>query len=93
MKRIWLTAIAVVVHISFLHAEESKFKFTFGSNLGNFPLEINNSVNNKISPGIKINSWSFSPNFSNFIAEKKLSNFSENKISKNNIYIKFNLIF
>jgi len=55
-----------------VYAEEPSFKFTFGSNLGNIPLEINKmSKNLKKSPGIEINSWILSPNFSSFIGNKK----------------------
>ena len=93
--RFFLTILLTAsLHVSFLHAEEPNFKLIFGSNLGNFPLEINKtSKNKKILPGIKINSWSLSPNFSNYVGDKKLFNFSENKISKNSIYFKLKLRF
>jgi len=78
-----------------VYAEEPSFKFTFGSNLGNIPLEINKmSKNLKKSPGIEINSWILSPNFSSFIGNKKKNNFSENKdFKKESLFIKFNLKF
>jgi hypothetical protein len=83
-----------MLHTSFVHAEESKYKFTLGSNLGGFPLEINKmSKNIKTMPGIQINSWNLSPNFSSLVGKKKSSKFPENKISKDNIYLKFNLRF
>ena len=80
--------------MSVLHTEESSFKFTFGSNLGNVPLEINKmSKNLKKSTGIKINSWILSPNFSSFGGGKKNSNFTEDKGFKEFVYIKFNYKF
>ena len=94
MLKIWLIVIAFFLHTAFLHAEDKKYKFTVGSNLGNIPLEINKmSKNNTILPGIKINSWTVSPNFSYFAPSKDSFNFSENKISKDSIYMKFYLRF
>lgn len=94
MLRICIIILTTILHASFLHAAEPKFKFIFGSNLGGFPLEINkmNKDKNK-KPGIKINSWSFLPNLSTLVGYNELSKFSENKISKDSIYIKFNLTF
>ena len=81
-------------NMSVLHTEESSFKFTFGSKLGNIPFEINKmSKNIKKSPGIEINSWILSPNFSSFIGDKKNSNFTEVKDFKESLYIKFNFKF
>ena len=86
--------LTALLHASFLHANEPKFKFTFGTNLGDLPLEfIKTSKNQKTSPSIKINSWNLSPNFSNYVGEKKLFNFSENKVSENRIYFKFKFKF
>ena len=82
--------------MSFLSAETPSFKFTFGSNLGNIPLEINKMNKNiKTLAGIKINSWILSPNFSSFVGNKNFSNLSENKNSKEkeSLYIKFNFKF
>ena len=94
MKRICLVVLGVAFYTSFLQAEESKFKLIFGSNLGDFPFEINKkSKNAKIPAGININSWVLSPKFSSFVRDKKLSNFSENTFSKDKIYIKFNFKF
>jgi len=94
--RFFLVILLTTLHISFLHAEESSFKFTFGSNLGSLPLQINKiSKNIKIPPGININSWILSPNFSSFLGNKKSSNFLEDKDSqeKENLYFKFNFKF
>ena len=82
--------------MSFLSAETPSFKFTFGSNLGNIPLEINKMNKNiKTLGGFKINSWILSPNFSSFVGNKNFSNLSENKNSKEkeSLYIKFNFKF
>ena len=82
--------------MSFLSAETPSFKFTFGSNLGNIPLEINKMNKNiKTLGGFKINSWILSPNFSSFLGNKKSSNFLEDKDSqeKENLYFKFNFKF
>ena len=100
MKRFFLLILVTIFHAYLLNAEESKFKFTFGSNLGNIPLEINkiNKVNkiikNKVSlSGLKINSWILTPNFLSFIDRTKSSNIFKNKNSKDNIYIKLNFKF
>ena len=94
MIRICLAILIVVLNASFLHAEEPKFKFTFGSKVGGVPFEINKmSQNIKALPGIKINSWILSPNFSSFIGGKKNSNFTEDKDFKEFLYIKFNYKF
>jgi hypothetical protein len=93
--RLLLLVLVTTLQISFLHSTEPSFKFTFGSNLGNIPLEINKmSQNIKTMGGLKINSWVLSPNFSSFLGSKKPSNL-ENKNSKIKeiLYIKFNLKF
>ena len=78
--RFFLLVLAITFYTSFLHAEEPSFKFTFGSNLANIPLEINKmSKNIKTSPGIKINSWILSPNFSSFRDNKKFSIFQKKR--------------
>ena len=93
--RFFLTILlTVLLYASSLHAEEPTFKFTFGTNLGNLPLEVNKtSKNKKTSPGIMISSWSLSPNFLSYVGKKQLFNFSENKISENSFYFKFKLKF
>ena len=94
--RFYLVVLAITFYTSFLHAEEPSFKFTFGSNLANIPLEFNKiSKNIKKSPGIKINSWILSPNFLSFAGSKKFLNFSENRESKEkeSLYIRFNFKF
>ena len=92
--RIFFVIIVILLYSTVLRATESSFKFTFGSSLGNFPLEINKmSKNLKQLPGLKINSWTLSPNFSSFEGQKKLSNFSENDRLKEALYIKLNFKF
>ena len=94
MKRFFLIISVVIFYTSALHAEDSNFKLTFGSNLGNIPFEINKINKKAISlPGIKINSWILSPKFSSFQKEKEISNFLENKNSKDSIYLKINFKF
>ena len=89
-----LVILAVTFPASFLQAEERSFKFSFGSSLGSFPFEINKTSKNLKKPqGIKINSWTLTPNFSSLTGNKKKMNFSKNKNSKEKIYIKFNLKF
>ena len=77
MKKFFLIILFIIFQISFLNAAEPKFKLTFGSNLGNIPLEINKinkidkMIKNKMSlSGIKINSWILTPNFSSFIKRR-----------------------
>ena len=94
--RFFLAILVITFHFSFLNAKESSFKFTFGSNLANIPLEINKTSKNiKTLGGIKINSWILSPNFSSFSGSKNFLNFFENKKSKEKerLYIKFNFKF
>ena len=92
--RIFLVIIVILLHSTVLRATESSFKFTFGSNLGNVPLEINKiSKNLKQLPGLKINSWILSPIFSTFVGQKKLSKFSKKDRLKETLYIKLNFKF
>ena len=92
--RFFLTVLAIIFYTSFLQAEEPSFKFIFGSNLAKFPVEIKKmSKNIKKSPGFKINSWILSPNFSSIAGDKKKLNFSEDKDSKEVLYIKLNFKF
>tara|TARA_B110000967_G_C18447026_1_gene345964 strand:+ start:278 stop:559 length:282 start_codon:yes stop_codon:yes gene_type:complete len=92
--RFLIIILVILFQISFSYAEEQSFKLSFGSNLGNVPFEINKmSKNIKKSPGIEINSWILSPNFSSFIGDKKNSNFTEVKDFKESLYIKFNFKF
>ena len=99
MRVFFIAIFFMLVNASFLHSEEPSFKFTFGSNLGKIPFEINKTSKNlKKSPGIKINSWILSPNFSSFSGINKSSNFAKKEnFSKNDfsekIYIKFNYKF
>lgn len=95
MKKTFFSFLAAaLITSSFLLAEESQLNFTFGSNLGKVPFEINNSKKNinKFS-GIKINKWMMSPNFSSFVAGSDSNNFSDKKISRELIYIRFNYKF
>ena len=92
--RLLLAILALTFHTSFLYAEQSSFKLTFGSNLGSVPIEINKvSKNIKKSPGVKINSWILSPNFSSFIGNAENLNFSKGTDLKESLYIKFNFKF
>jgi len=94
MRFLLAILLSVIFHASFLQATEPSFKFTFGSNLGNIPLEINKmSKNIKKTPGININSWILSPNFSSFMVDKKNLDFSEDKDFKEALYIKLNFKF
>ena len=93
MRFLLAILLSVIFHASFLQATEPSFKFTFGSNLGNIPLEINKmSKNIKTIGGIKINSWTLSPNFSSFSNDKKILNQIE-KTSKENLYLKIKFKF
>ena len=92
--RLILTLLLTILYTSFLSAEMPSFKFTFGSNLGSIPLEINNiNKNMKKLMGVKIDKWVLSPNFSSFAGNKILSDYSENKNYEEEVYIKFKLNF
>ena len=93
MRFLCAILLSVIFHASFLQATEPSFKFTFGSNLGNIPLEINKmSKNIKTIGAIKINSWTLSPNFSSFNNDKKILNQREKK-SKESLYLKIKFKF
>ena len=93
MKRLFILILVLTLHAPFLHATEKLFKFTFGTNQGSVPFEINKTNKNiKKSPGIKLNSWILTPNFSSFLNDKKESKFSK-KNNKDDFYIKFKLKF
>ena len=49
MRFLCAILLSVIFHASFLQATEPSFKFTFGSNLGNIPLEINKISNARLS--------------------------------------------
>ena len=92
--RFFLAILAIIFYTSSLSAKEPSFKFTFGSNLGSVPIEINKvSKNIKKSPGVKINSWILSPNLSSLAGNEKVLNSLKNKNYKNAFFIKFNLKF
>ena len=92
--RFFLTILGMLLYTSFLHSTEPSFKFTFGSNLGNIPFEVNKvSKNKKTIGGLKINSWTLSPNFSSFASSQQKSNFSEKISLKEILYIKIKLKF
>ena len=92
--RFILILLLTILYTSFLSAEMSSFKFTFGSNLGSIPLEINNiNKNMKKLMGVKIDKWVLSPNFSSFAGNKILSDYSKSKNYKKSVYIKFRLNF
>ena len=93
MRFLLAILLSVIFHASFLQATEPSFKFTFGSNLGNIPLEINKmSKNIKTIGGIKINLWTLSPNFSSFNNDKQILNQIE-KTSKESLYLKIKFKF
>ena len=94
MKVIYV--LLMMIPSSFLFAESPTFKFTFGSNIGNVPIEINNFKKNQkplMGVGVKIDKWILSPNFSSLTSKNFSSKFSNNKSSKGLLYIKFNYKF
>ena len=94
MRFFFVILLTAVLHASFSPATEPSYKFTFGSNLGKIPLEINKmSENIKPLVGIKINSWTLSPNFSSFNGGEIKSNFIKKENTKENLYIKINFNF
>ena len=89
--RFFLVILVVAMHAAFLHATEPSFKFTFGSNLGKIPFEINKMNKNiKTIGGIQLNSWILSPSFSSFNSENETRSFTK---KKENLYIKVNFKF
>ena len=92
--RFTLAFLVITSHAFFLQAEEPSFKLTFGSNLGNIPLEINKiNKNKKELSGIKINSWILKPNFFSFIGDKGNLNFSKENSYKEALYLKLKIKF
>ena len=87
--------LTVILHATFSLATEPSYKFTFGTILGNFPIELNKLSNNKNKKNIgeiKINTWTLSPNFSALSKDKKALNFKEIQLEEN-LYIKINFRF
>jgi len=85
--------LTIIFHASFLQATEPSYKFTFGTILGNIPIEINKSNKNKNNiSGIKINKWTLSPNFSALSKDKKKLNFKEKQLEEN-LFIKIKFRF
>ena len=84
--------LTLILHTSFLQATEPSYKFTFGTSLGKIPIEINKmNKNKKVIGGVKINTWTLSPNFS-ALSDKKTLNFKEMQ-REENLYIKINFRF
>ena len=97
--RFFVAALAIIFHTSFSHAEDSSFRFTFGSTLGKFPIKIDkqNAINKTIG-SIKINSWAVSPNFSSLVGKNEISNITKDiNIEEKNfgeiLYMKINFKF
>ena len=89
--RFFLVILFVASHSVFLHATEQSFKFTFGSNLGKIPFEINKTDKNiKTIGGVQINSWTLSPFLSSFNSKTETRNFTK---TKENLYIKIKFKF
>ena len=89
--RFSLVILVVMMHAAFVHATEPSFKFTFGSNLGKIPFEINKmSKNIKTIGGIQINSWTLSPNYFSFNSKKETSSFTK---TKENLYLRIKFKF
>jgi hypothetical protein len=85
--------LTLILHTSFLQATEPSYKFTFGTSLGKIPVEINKmNKNKKIIGGVKINTWTLSPNFSALSDDNKTLNFKEMQ-REENLYIKINFRF
>ena len=92
--RLILLILTIVFYASFLHAEETSFKLSFGTTVGNIPLQITKTnKNTKNIGGIKLNSWILSPNFSPLKKNKELSSFSTTNYFEEMVYIKFKLKF
>ena len=92
MRFFLVILLTVILHASFLQATEPSYKFTFGTSLGKIPIEINKmNKNKKIIGGVKINTWTLSPNFS-ALSDKKTLNFKEMQ-REENLYIKINFRF
>ena len=94
-KSIFITLIFIISTLH-LHGAEQSFNFTFGSNLGNIPLEIKNIKKNSNTlnlVGIKNNKWILLPSFSSFAKTKDSQDFTRHKISKEIIYLKINFKF
>ena len=85
--------LTIIFNASFLQATEPSYKITFGASLGNIPIEINRiNKNEKSIGGIKINTWTLSPNFSALGKDKKILNFQQTELEEN-FYIKINFKF
>jgi len=87
-------AFLIIFFPSILFAEGKMFKISLEGNLNNIPLKITNiDKYTKKAIGFKMNNWILSPGSSFLLGSKSSSNFSRNKISKNNIYVKFKFKF
>ena len=94
MHKFCIFIFLATLYSSLLNAVEPKFKFTLGGNIGNIPLEINKTSQNiKSAGGIKLNSWTLSPNFLLFAGHKKSSYFNRQEVTKENLYIKIKFEF
>ena len=93
MRFFLIILLTVISYASYLQASGPSYKFTFGTTLGNFPVEINKMNKKKKNVGgITINTWSLSPNFTALSNDKKTSNIKETQ-PQESLYIKINLKF
>ena len=84
----------IAFNLNFANAEEPMFQFTFGSNIKNFPIQINKS-NQKIKKPFSINlhEWMVSPGFLSLVNDKSsLSSYKANT-TKGKIFVKFKIKF
>ena len=84
----------IAFNLNFANAEEPMFQFTFGSNIKNFPIQINKS-NQKIKKpfSINLNEWMVSPGFLSLVNDKSsLSSYKANT-TKEKIFVKFKIKF
>ena len=80
--------------MSHLHSEESSYQITFGSNLKNFPLQINKTnkiLKNPIS--INFNKWFISPTLTSLTSNKFKSNSYKSKNTKEKLFFKLSFKF
>ena len=80
--------------LAFANAEEPSFRLTIGSNINNFPIQIQ-KTNKKIKTpfSLEFKKWNLSPNTGTFVRNKSSSSNIKNNSSSDILFVKLRYKF
>ncbi len=92
MKRLFL--LFAFFPLAFANAEEPSLRFTIGSNINNFPIQIQKSNKNIKTPlSLEFKKWNLSPSTGSFVRNKSSSSNIKNNSYSDILFIKFKYNF